>query len=96
MSRGYIDGKEVKYGIDWANPEDEQESRRKSRIRSVIDWLRVPGRQIFLESKSKDLLKEIVQLRCSGCRYYPSLCNLCYAVSQHDDIMRREKEGNRK
>lgn len=96
MRRDYIDGKEMTYGIDLAKPENDQDSQRKSRIRSMIDWLRAPGRQIFLESKSKDLLKEIVERRCSGCSYYPSMCQLCYAVSTHDNIMRREREAKLK
>lgn len=95
MRRGYIDGKEVKYGIDWAKPENEQDSQRKSRIRSAIEWLR-SRRTIVVDGSCKDLLKEISGLKCNGCTFYPSMCQLCYAVSQHDDIVRREREGKRK
>lgn len=92
MRRGYIDGKEVKYGIDWAKPENEQDSQRKSRIRSAIEWLR-SRREIVLGSSSMDILKELSGLPCDGCAFYPSMCQLCYAVSQHDDIVRRDREG---
>ena len=96
MRRGYIDGKKVTYGIDFAKPENSQDSQRRSRIRSAIEWLRMPGRRIVVDTSCKKLMKEIGGLRCDGCTFYPSMCQLCYAVSQHDDIMRREREAKLK
>ena len=93
MRRGYIDGKKVTYGIDLAKPENSQDSQRRSHIRSAIEWLRMPGRRIVVDTSCKKLLEEIGGLRCEGCTFYPSMCSLCYAVSTHDSIKMREKKG---
>lgn len=93
MRRGYIDGKEVTYGIDFAKPENSQDSQRRSRIRSAIEWLRTPGRRIVVDTSCKKLLKEIGGLRCDGCTFYPSMCQLCYAVSTNEELIRKGKNG---
>ena len=91
MRRGYIGGKEAVCGIDWGKPEPAQETTRRSRIRAMIEWLRVPGRKIVVDTSFKDIMNDFSVMSCSGCSYYPSLCSLCCAISSHDVIVRREK-----
>ena len=93
MRRGYIDGKEAVSGIDWGKPEPAQENTRRSRIRAMIEWLRVPGRKIVIDTSFKDIMNDFGVMRCSGCSYYPSLCSLCHAISSHEEIMRKDKKG---